>query len=62
MTNHLAMKPAPEKTPAHDNENERPAVSIGDLWYETSPYLYAPLGAVIHVLLAPLWLMPEADA
>ena len=22
-------------------------MSIGDLWYETSPYLYAPLGAVV---------------
>jgi len=22
-------------------------MSLGDLWYETSPYLYAPLGAAV---------------
>ncbi len=22
-------------------------MSIGDLWYETSPYIYTPLGAVV---------------
>lgn len=23
------------------------AMSLGDLWYEVSPYIYAPLGAVV---------------